>query len=332
MATERPPGSRAPVGRERSERGRSPRASPTSGPWTRCSEGAPLVGWRPSDRQGAGRRWGASGASGGASPGHHRPAAPGRGVARARRWSDGVGEAIRAGGAPACDSWRMANQGPEELRGFGLDARRAVALAETEARGLRHVRVGTEHLLIGLLAVEGSPASDRLVAAGANINAIRRKVAEAVAQGNPATIEVLPRSERAVRAIGRAARFSQAAGATTIGSEHLLLGVLDVEGLAGQILRGLGIDVGRLRASLLDPSVPPPEPPADPAGAAEASAGRTGPAGARVTPSGPFSPLAVTCPGCAVELDDTVTYKVLIAHGSRGPREVLVLSCGNCSR
>jgi hypothetical protein len=213
----------------------------------------------------------------------------------------------------------MSIQGPEELRGFGLEARRAVALAETEARGLRHVRVGTEHLLIGLLAVDGCVASNRLLEAGANINAIRRKVAENVAQGNPATIEVLPRSERAVRAIGRAARFSHADGASTIASEHLLLGVLDVEGLAGQILRGLGIDVGRLRASLLDPQAAP----------ADVSAA---PSAAPVTPSGPFSPLAATCPGCAVELDDTVTYKVLIAHGSRGPREVLALSCGNCGR
>jgi hypothetical protein len=218
----------------------------------------------------------------------------------------------------------MTIQGPEELRGFGLEARRAVALAETEARGLRHVRVGTEHLLIGLLAVDGCVASNHLLEAGANINAIRRKVAEAVPQGNPATIEVLPRSERAVRAIGRAARFSHADNASTIASEHLLLGVLDVEGTAGQMLRGLGIDVSRLRARLLDPDVPPPEAPAEPADA-EAS-------DAKVIPSGPFSPLAVTCPGCAVELDDTVSYRVLIAHGSRGPREVLALSCGNCSR
>lgn len=223
----------------------------------------------------------------------------------------------------------MTIQGPEELRGFGLEARRAVALAETEARGLRHVRIGTEHLLIGLLAVDGCVASNRLLESGANINAIRRKVAEAVPQGNPATIEVLPRSERAVRAIGRAARFSHADNASTIASEHLLLGVLDVEGTAGQILRGLGIDVSRLRARLLDPDVPPPELPAEPGAVAGSDVGGSD---AKITPSGPFSPLAVTCPGCAVELDDTVTYKVLIAHGSRGPREVLALSCGNCSR
>lgn len=222
----------------------------------------------------------------------------------------------------------MAIQGPEELRGFGLEARRAVALAETEARGLRHERVGTEHLVIGLLAVEGCVAADRLLDAGANINTLRRKAAETVPQGNPSAIEVLPRSERAVRAIGRAARFSHADGASTIASEHLLLGILDVEGLAGQILRGLGVDVGRLRTSLLDPQAAPVEP-AAPGGTATAAPDQPA---AKVTPSGPFSPLAVTCPACAAELDDTVTYKVLIAHGSRGPREVLALSCGNCGR
>jgi hypothetical protein len=223
----------------------------------------------------------------------------------------------------------MAIQGPEELRGFGLEARRAVALAETEARGLRNERVGTEHLLIGLLAVDGCVAANRLLEAGANINAIRRKVAEVVPQGKPAAIEFLPRSERAVRAIGRAARFSHADNASTIASEHLLLGVLDVEGTAGQVLRGLGVDVGRLRASLLDPASAPP---VDAVPAAEATGtDSTGDAPA-VTPSGPYSPLPVTCPGCAVELDDTVTYKVLIAHGPRGPREVITLSCGNCSR
>jgi hypothetical protein len=223
----------------------------------------------------------------------------------------------------------MAIQGPEELRGFGLEARRAVALAETEARGLRNERVGTEHLLIGLLAVDGCVAANRLLEAGANINAIRRKVAEVVPQGKPAAIEFLPRSERAVRAIGRAARFSHADNASTIASEHLLLGVLDVEGTAGQVLRGLGVDVGRLRASLLDPASAPP---VDAVPAVEtAAADPTGEAPA-VTPSGPYSPLPATCPGCAVELDDAVTYKVLIAHGSRGPREVIALSCGNCSR
>jgi ATP-dependent Clp protease ATP-binding subunit ClpC len=223
----------------------------------------------------------------------------------------------------------MAIQGPEELRGFGLEARRAVALAETEARGLRHERVGTEHLLIGLLAVDGCVAANRLHESGANINAIRRKVAEVVPQGKPAAIEFLPRSERAVRAIGRAARFSHADNASTIASEHLLLGVLDVEGTAGQVLRGLGVDVGRLRASLLDPAAAPP---VDAVPAADAAG--TDPTGEApaVTPSGPYSPLPATCPGCAAELDDTVTYKVLIAHGSRGPREVIALSCGNCSR
>ena len=40
---------------------------------------------------------------------------------------------------------------PSELQGFDAVAARAVALAEIEARQLGHDRVGTEHLLLGLL-------------------------------------------------------------------------------------------------------------------------------------------------------------------------------------
>ena len=65
-----------------------------------------------------------------------------------------------------CDSGAMTSEVTDELRGFGVDAWRVVALAETEARGHRHTRVGTEHLLIGLLAVEGSVAAERLREAG----------------------------------------------------------------------------------------------------------------------------------------------------------------------
>ena len=57
---------------------------------------------------------------------------------------------------------------------------------------------------------------------------------------------MLLRSERAARALGRSVRFSHAARASSVGTEHVLLGVLDVEGTAGQVLLWLGADVERL--------------------------------------------------------------------------------------
>ena len=54
---------------------------------------------------------------------------------------------------------------------------------------------------------------------------------------------------RAKRAIERASRFSLQRW-RHVGTEHLLLGVLDVEGTACQVLRGLGVDVAGLRRTI----------------------------------------------------------------------------------
>ena len=68
---------------------------------------------------------------------------------------------------------------PAELRGFDEVATRAVASAAREARELGHDRVGTEHLLLGLLTT-GSETSTTLADAGVTLAAARTKVSEAV--------------------------------------------------------------------------------------------------------------------------------------------------------
>ena len=201
---------------------------------------------------------------------------------------------------------------PEELRGFATDARRAVTLAEVEACGLGHDRVGTEHLLLGLLANEGSGAARVLSDAGVTIAAARHKVSEAVGSTLGDTNRLarpLPRTARAARALGRSVRFSHARHADAVASEHVLLGVLDVEGTAGQVLRGLGFDVERLRSSLDALDLP--------------SGGQTAAEHdeAHATP--------VRCPSCAAPLDD-VAYRVVVASGEGGAREVTLFSCGAC--
>jgi hypothetical protein len=53
---------------------------------------------------------------------------------------------------------------------------------------------------------------------------------------------------------GRFARRDREPEATT---EHVLLGVLDVEGLGCQVMRGLGVDIVRLRGSLVGTATEP---------------------------------------------------------------------------
>ena len=136
-----------------------------------------------------------------------------------------------------------------DLRDFTPGTVQVVEAAETEARSLGHGRIGTEHLLLALLAYENGIASAVLTGAGASLGPVRRKVIEAVgAAGRAAAVQEW--TPRAVRAIGRAPRFARDAGIDLVHSDHLLLAVLDVEGTAGQVLRGLGIDVDQLADNL----------------------------------------------------------------------------------
>jgi ATP-dependent Clp protease ATP-binding subunit ClpC len=137
---------------------------------------------------------------------------------------------------------------------FTAGAASAIAAAELEARGLGHDRVGTEHLLLGLFANEPGGVSAALREAGATLAAARHKVADAVGPASPelslASGDPLPMTARAERALARAVRFAHASGEEAATADHLLRGVLDVEGTAGQVLRGLGVDVRRLYATV----------------------------------------------------------------------------------
>ena len=133
---------------------------------------------------------------------------------------------------------------------FSDRARSAVELAELETRRLGHHHIGTEHLLLGLLSKGDSHEAQALKAAGVTLDAARQKVAEAVGmnldpyEGDPIF------TARAKRAIERASRFSLQRLDEHVETEHLLLGVLDVEGTACQVLRGLGVDVAGLRRTI----------------------------------------------------------------------------------
>lgn len=217
----------------------------------------------------------------------------------------------------------MTTTGPvhDELQGFGLEARRAVVAAQDAARMMRHERVGTEHLLLGLLA---DPEVGQLLNdAGVTDGSARRKIAEAVPAAEPADPKApLPRTARCGRAIGRATRFARDDHADLVGCRHLLLGVLDVEGTAGQVLRGLGIDIEHLRA------------PARLEEPADAPAVDDAPAIDEPADAEPVEPadLAVRCPHCAAPLADGVTGTRLPLGGAAGGggRTVLAVSCPVC--
>jgi ATP-dependent Clp protease ATP-binding subunit ClpA len=198
------------------------------------------------------------------------------------------------------------------LENYSVGALRVVSLATTEARRFDHPRVGTEHLLLGLLADDDGEPADVLRAAGVSLAAARHKVAEALGAhaGSPNT-EALPYSPRAQRALERAGRFSRSAQEPEVGAGHVLLGVLDVEGLACQVLRGLGADIAQIWGAF--------------------APARAEVAAAIVEEPPSLDGVRPRCPSCRALLDDTLTETAAVARRDGEPgTSVSVVFCAAC--
>jgi ATP-dependent Clp protease ATP-binding subunit ClpA len=137
---------------------------------------------------------------------------------------------------------------------FTDQSRKAVVLAQQEARLLGHNYIGTEHLLAGLLGEEHGAAARTLASAGITLAAVRGQI-ETLAgrgpgQGRPSGH--IPFTPRAKKGLELSLRAAVELG-HRIGTGHLLLGLLRQEDSeAVTILRALGTDPGQLRAGVLE--------------------------------------------------------------------------------
>jgi len=147
-------------------------------------------------------------------------------------------------------------------------ARRAMVLAQEEARLLDHDRIGTEHLLLGLAHKDMGVAAKALESLGISLDAVRERVVAITGTGQQTPSGHIPFTQRAKKALELSLRESRELGHHYIGTEHILLGLArEGEGVAAQVLAGLGVDLDRLRSQVLSlhrghasegaPSVPP---------------------------------------------------------------------------
>jgi Clp amino terminal domain, pathogenicity island component len=133
-------------------------------------------------------------------------------------------------------------------------ARRAVQAAQHEAREHRHDYIGTEHLALGILTEPDGLAVKAVEALGVSREAARQALIAALL---PATVEVpladrIPFTPRAKKAMEFAVRKALVLGHNYIGTEHLLLGLLDEEeGIGGKTLIGLRVTSDRTEQWLI---------------------------------------------------------------------------------
>jgi len=134
---------------------------------------------------------------------------------------------------------------------FTERSRKVVVLAQEESGHLRHDYIGTEHLLLGLLREEEGVAARALYAAGVTLDGVLEQVEGIVGYGEGDTSQkpFAPESKRVLEfSLEEAMRL----GHNYIGTEHVLLGLLDEGGGASAaVLSNLGIDPERVRREVL---------------------------------------------------------------------------------
>ena len=131
-------------------------------------------------------------------------------------------------------------------------ARRVVVLAQEEARILQHNYIGTEHLLLGILAVGEGTAVRALDELGVTLDLARAQVEQVVGRGKKSLTGHIPFTPRAKKVLELSLREALRLGHNYIGTEHILLGILrEGEGVAAQILTRLGDDLPVVRAHVV---------------------------------------------------------------------------------
>jgi RNA polymerase sigma factor (sigma-70 family) len=134
---------------------------------------------------------------------------------------------------------------------FADETRHAVRFAWEEAGRLGESRVGTEHLLLGLLEEKESGGAQALERLGVPLDRVRSELEARMthAEGNEGT--ALRLTPRARRAIDLAWDEAEAMKQEQIDTRHLLLGLIgEGDGLAGRVLIELGADLESVHAAV----------------------------------------------------------------------------------
>jgi len=146
---------------------------------------------------------------------------------------------------------------------FTQSARRVIVLAQEEAGLLDHNYIGTEHLLLGLVAEGEGVGARALGALGIPLPSARSEVEVMVGRGKTMPAGQIPFTPRAKKVLELSLLEARELGDQHIGTEHLLLGLVrEGEGVAVQVLRTLGVDADDVRRTVItilsgDPERPP---------------------------------------------------------------------------
>lgn len=134
---------------------------------------------------------------------------------------------------------------------FTERAQKVLKLSQDEAVRLKHINVGTEHILLGLISEDEGIASKALKSLGLDTTMIRVEVEKLIGEGKEPVKSVYytPRAKSVIELSQDEARKLKH---TYIGTEHLLLGLIrEGEGVAARVLSNLDVSLNKARQHVL---------------------------------------------------------------------------------
>jgi predicted DNA-binding transcriptional regulator AlpA len=132
-------------------------------------------------------------------------------------------------------------------------ARLSVVKAQEEARLLNHNYLGTEHLLLGLMAIGEGLAYVVLNGLGVSLETTRASVFNMIGRGTVAPVGHVAFTPRAKKVLELSLRESVALGHNYIGTEHILLALIrEKGGVAWQAVERMGHKPKATRQAVLD--------------------------------------------------------------------------------
>jgi len=136
---------------------------------------------------------------------------------------------------------------------FTERSRRVVVRAQEASRLYNHANLDTEHLLLGLLLEHEGLAAQALAKQNVTEDKVQQQIKSLVGYGgrDEAGQEVVFSSHSRM-VLEHSLREALGLGHNYIGTEHLLLGLLDVEDSAAlNILSNIGVDLDQVRREVL---------------------------------------------------------------------------------
>lgn len=142
--------------------------------------------------------------------------------------------------------------GPDQgFSRFTLRARRSVGAAQDEARAASSDTITPDHLVLGLLAEPDGLAVRAIMAQGVSVDDVRRVATAVLPAPAPAIPELIPYNGRARKALELTFREALRLGHNYVGTEHILLALLELEDGTG-VLAGLGVDKAKAETWIVE--------------------------------------------------------------------------------